>query len=1293
MDTNPAGGPRNGPPGNMTMRPPPSPGNGTMNPNVRPSFPNQRPPPQQQQQQQQHGGNPAGRAPITSPFQRQDPASGQQSVPMNPNVRSLQHQAPGNPSNPVRPPGAAPPQRPMQQQLHQQQQQQPGSQPPTPTGQHPPQFAGQGRPPVASFNNGSQTQLRVGQNSPQSQHSLAMRPPHMQPGQQPHVNGANIRPSASHPNLTGVPGGPPGNRMTPPSPSISATRSPQIRPLQQNQQTQGNGPSPQHHPPQQPPPQHQQPNLRPSASHPHLVQQAGIRPPPNQGSPVLAHQTAVRPPTPLMQHQPRPRPPQAGPHGQPPSQFNQVQGAPGQAVQLDMPSMNGGQPTNGAPSPQQRPHLQPQDMHQQQPQQRSPGARPILDQMRQQTQPSLPGQGAGSPQSTQHLNPAQRPLQRPTGPSQPQPRQQQGPGLVPLSPHRPPTKEVHASSPPAHGHDGQPMDANPTQGEHGRVPNASPQQHNTHAPNQRPANPQVAPGARPHPQQGPPGPAGFSGPHHPPRPLQAPGSPAQRPLGSAEIKLPGPSPNMASRPPPATQQHQQPQALQAPVALVEPEAPLSDSEGAYDEEDDIEGGGTRSTPPKSPAAQNVAPPQAKPAGGGPPHGPPRGPPKVEGHGVRKLSGAAGSGPVHIMQPSNNPTSPPASAFPALGQPKPRVRPPPGNANITPYRPPERPSQAPVMYSQSGQPATFSQTFPAQEDKDSTPAKSLVPQGADATSSSIRPREGGLQKRVVASDSNATKSNIPGSQLQPPPSPKLHGFKGPAILSVSNHRTSSSSKVKSLKTWMIRGGLVYLGYTAVFNCPPETTGVKGLYCKTTNGIGGLVKPFVAPHYNAHVGPHVDRYIAPVARQGHRIYVKVADPVVQGVFSAANTVYRSTAKKHVDSAKDQVISILPYPFKPKSKAADKETEVVPSETEQDKPHFDKISRQPVHVQEPAHASESTEETVVHDEGSVEDKVEDIVVEHAPEAIVEEATPIVEEVQKVAEEVTVSHEEPVVVSEENLKEVEEIKQDEVTGNEEDINAVEVDEQEPAKNEASEGSIYDKMAALKASLKGLREDVKEPEQHEQQQQQQSEEALEANVLESTETQIPADAVTEDTTFPVVEKESVEPTAESTIEFADKPTVLVEESEPSLVETTEAIVETPAVVLEGAAVPKEATLPEETVIPESVESPAAEEEIREALPEVTEPVVDNAGVPESTQSQEPTEQLPESEKVEGESVSAEAEVKAEAEGVEQEEKKAEVKEEGETIFEQQAASVSSSSSLEEEVEGEAAGHNGHDEL
>ncbi|KAG0315234.1 hypothetical protein BGZ97_008448 [Linnemannia gamsii] len=1222
---------------------------------------------------------------------------------MNPNIRPMQQQAPGHPSGPVRPPGGAPgtvpSQRPVQQQQPPQQQQQPRPQPPTPAGQHPTQFASQGRLPAANLNNGSQTQLRSGQNSPQSQPSLVMRPPHMQPGQQqPHVNGTNIRPSASHPNLTG-PGVPPGNRMAPPSPSLGVTRSPQIRPLQQTQQTQGNGPLPQHHHQQQQqhPAQHQQPSLRPSASHPHLAQQPGIRPPPAQGSPVIAHQTAVRPPTPLMQHQPRPRPPQAGPHGQPPSPFSQTQQvAPGHAVQLDLPSMNGGHSANGAPSPQQRPHLQPsQDMHQQQQQQRSPGARPIFDQMRQQTQPPHPAQGASSPQNPQNVNLAQRPPQRPTGPLQPQhPRQQQGPGSVSLSPHRPPSKEAHASSPPVHGYDGQPIDGKTSQGELGRGPNASPQQHN----NQRPANPQGPTGVRPYPQQGPPGPAGFSGPHHPPRPSQAPGSPMQRPLGSAEIKLPGPPHNMAPRQAPAPQQAQhpqqvqqpQPQELQQPVTLVEPDAPLSDSEGAYDEDDDIEGGGSKQTPPRSPVAQDVAPlPQAKPAAAGPPQGPPqgppRGPPKGESHRPRKLSGAAGTGPVHIMQPSNNPSSPPASAFPTLGQPKPRVRPPPGNANHTPYRPPERPSQAPVMYSQSGQP-TFTSPFPAQGDKESSPAKSIVAQGVDATSSSIRPREGGLQKRVVAAD-NAAKPGSPAQQA--PPSPKLHGLKGPAILSVSNHKSSSPSKVKSLKTWAIRGGLVYLGYTAVFSCPPETTGVKGLYCKTTNGIGGLIKPFVAPHYNAHVGPHVDRYIAPVAHQGHRIYVKVADPVVQGIFSAAGTIYKSTAKKHVDSAKDQMYSILPYPFKPKSKAADKAAEETATESAQDRPHFEKVSRQPVHVHEPDHASESVEETVSHDDGIVEpvdetlEEKADDVVEHAQEAVVNQDTVIAE---ALVEEVTESFEEPVAVKEaeaEPVTETEEIKQDETSGiDDDDTNAVEAEVDESVKHEASEGSILDRMAALKDSLKGLRDDIKEPEpESEPEQEVKNEEISHTDEVPPADSQVRSDnAVPGEISPPAMEEvpstESVEPTAESTMEFADKPTAQSEDSEPTPTEAVEAAVESPV-----------AAVPEEPEVPESVESPVSEEEIREALPVETESL--DSAVPSEAESIQPEEHIKEhaeaEKEIEGEGVAAEGVEQKEEQKVEEEEVKEE--EEEKATFEQQAAPVLASGG------GGEAGHKGHDEL
>ncbi|KAF9921646.1 hypothetical protein FBU30_008287 [Linnemannia zychae] len=1168
--------------------------------------------------------------------------------------------------------------------------------------------------------------------------------------QQPPANGGNVRSSISHPNLTGgVPGIHPGNRLTPPSPSLSSTRSPQIRPLQQTQQNTGNEQGVHHHQSQQQhPPQHM-PNLRPSSSHPHLAQQTGVRPPSAQGSPVLTHQTAIRPPTPLMQQQPRPRPPQVGPHGQPSSPYNQNQQvATGHAVQMDMPSANGAQSTIVAPSPQLRPHLQPsQDMHQQQ--QRSPGMRPILDQMRQQSLPPHPSQGTGSPQYSQNLNPVQRPPQRPTPPIQHQPqRQQQAPGSVPLSPHRPPTKSPHASSPPNHGHDGQTIDVKPLHGEHGRTASASPHQHNTSTSNQALGDPQLSNEARAHPQPGPPGSTGFPGSHHPSRPLKAPGSPAQRPVGSTEIKLPGPSPSMAVRqasttqhpqqppqshqppqqshqpqqPPQPPQQLKQPHQIphqenierQEPVALVEPESPPSDSDGAYGEEDDIEGGGSsRQNPPKPPvvaADLPPPPPQAKSAAGGPPQrppqGPPRGPPKGDGHGTRKLSGAAGTGPVHIMQPSNNPSSPPASAFQII-QPKPRVRPPPGNVNHTPYRPPERPSQAPMMYSQSGQP-TFTSPFPVQDEKDSTSAKSLISQGSDAISSSVRPREGGLQKRVVAGDSNATKSDSSASQLQPPPSPKLHGLKGPAILNVSSQRTSS--KTKSLKTWAIRGGLIYLGYTAVFNCAPETTGVKGLYCKTTNGIGGLIKPFVAPHYNAHVGPHVDRYIAPVARQGHRIYVKFADPVVQGTLSVAGTVYRSTAKKHVDSAKEKMVSILPYPFKPKSITPNKATKDSSANQEQDQLQFEKVTRQPIHVQDTAFSSDNTNDVVDHHSDGVVDLTESVVdkseeaIEHVSEVIADEEGPATETSHNVVQEPVQTHEQSAQATEPTTAKETETVSTSIDGEEskhsetsEDANTEENVEQKLIKSDTSEESLFDKMAALKDSLRGLREDVEET-------------APELKDEEATVESQTHDSVSEDITAPVEEvthsAESIEPTAESTIDFGDKATT--EETEPTSVESSSIPEETvappeeiPTIPDETSAIPEEiSTIPEETSTDSSEpeKSPVAEEELRESVPVVTEPVVE-ASHHESKQPQkhdeveaeakDETERETEVDAEAKKGVIEEEKIKSEEEK-EKEEKRIDAEEVNneENTSEQQAAPALPSEEVESEAE-----RNSHDEL
>lgn len=289
---------------------------------------------------------------------------------------------------------------------------------------------------------------------------------------------------------------------------------------------------------------------------------------------------------------------------------------------------------------------------------------------------------------------------------------------------------------------------------------------------------------------------------------------------------------------------------------------------------------------------------------------------------------------------------------------------------------------------------------------------------------------------------------------------------------------------------------------MFNCAPESTGVRGLYCKATNGVGGLVKPFVAPHYNAHVGPHVDRYVKPVARQGHKIYIKVADPIVQGAFSAAGAVYKSTAKKHVDSAKDQVlgssvtfknlffslvlengagaliipfdynlqvISILPFPFK--SKGSSDETEEPKAEHPSS---FEKVSRQPVHADEPhgsvdqdqnqekPHVSETLEQTV-EEVKETSEQVEEKVAE-AKEVVLEHPKPIVETVPHVVEGAVehVHHEEA---------EPKEEKRDHVV--EQDSNGLGEDTHVVV-DEAQKGDpVLDSVIASQDSMKKLDDDI----------------------------------------------------------------------------------------------------------------------------------------------------------------------------------------------------------------------------
>ncbi|KAG0228659.1 hypothetical protein BGX31_006489 [Mortierella sp. GBA43] len=491
-----------------------------------------------------------------------------------------------------------------------------------------------------------------------------------------------------------------------------------------------------------------------------------------------------------------------------------------------------------------------------------------------------------------------------------------------------------------------------------------------------------------------------------------------------------------------------------------------------------------------------------------------------------------------------------------------------------------------MYSQSGQPVV-PQPFFQRGDKstEETTATSIMPQGANAASTSLRPRDGGLQKRVVATDHNAPK-NTPV-----PPSPKLHGQKGPPILN-ANGPKSSSSVMKTFRRWVIRGGVIYLGYTAVFNCGPDASGIRGYYCKGTNTVGNLAKPYIAPHYNNYLGPHVDRYVKPVTRQSHRIYLKVADPVVQSAMSAAGNLYDSTAKKHVDSAKEQVFSILPYPFKSKKpvledseQSSDGQHDELGSET----PEVEKISRQPVH----AHESEETFEKILEnfkraaedlkdDSAQNDEKVADATQED--NADVKESASSVEVTEDQTKEASDPLPEPHAQEEHEASNVGDAAP-EGTAEGESAHETKQDEQnvdpdhdtqdEFRERDSEDGSKVDNDSEEKNNLA----DESAP-KHGALESESSEETVEASREQDPTTQ-PEEANEPQT-------ESSPPTEGATPEFSDTPTGVPEESEQSSIPTEPTSESVEQAISEDTPAPTEEELRNE--LPVATDSSHAEE-------------------------------------------------------------------------------------------------------
>ncbi|KAG0266270.1 hypothetical protein DFQ27_009897 [Actinomortierella ambigua] len=979
------------------VRPPPGPGQQGLS----------HPP---QHQQPQGGPGPMPRSPIMSPFARQDghqgPAQGAQGQPhVRPTGQAPPHhqlqQPPPPQQNPaihqqaLNMPNMSPKLAP--QQLHLRPPGHPPGQmqqlPRPPMGAVPLQGGGAAPQRQPSPGRPSHPQPRPMQSGPAGHGSPQLRPlglpqrPPPSPGfQQPGQQGG-IRPSSSQPHMGPAPGGlenqvhPTMNRTTPPSPGMP-TRSPQMMTQQPHMVAPTGGSTG-----QLGPVKHQAP-LRPSGSHPQLLSigvdsaaavappsgQPGPARPPNQ--PPMQQPPAVRPLTNGTQ-QVRPRPQPVGhPSGSPLSPAGASD--PANHVAVGPLSTSGGpqqqQPSVTASPPRPRPHppQQQQQHHPQQPPVRPGGVRPPAPHHPGQSpSPSsldLPGAAAAA------TGPAHNPMFRPPPPQQ---QQRQTPPHPQQQPHsRRESTSSNASAGAPMGQDLANHQQPPTMKQAGHTP-------------MQPHPPQFRPG--------PPGPPGGGAapprPHHqhpqrPPPPhnaplMRPPGSPTQRPLGGTSMHFPGTAAAAEAHgettrtPPPAPAQQQQQQQHQAsnhssPHARSSPQQQTSQAllsenregpattttttataeEQQQQEEEDLEGGSSNEPTTLPPPPMPLRAPGPPGGAGGPPPGPLR--------GLNKLDPS--KQPLPAPMGAKEPPPPPMGGAggpppPMGGGMRPRVRPPPGGQQQhqpqqqhAPYRPPQRPTQTtPTMYSASGQAAAV----------DSKAAALAIPSGSEATTTGMRPRAGSLQKRPTAlaataasgaaADGDAKNMPVPKGEVISPPSPKLHGRKGPAMLSTSA-RNGKGSLGKTLKKWVVRGGLAYLAYTAMFNCPRESTttatsmtsgGVKGMYCKTVHTVGGLVQPYVEPVYRKHAGPHVDKYVKPVARKGQSLYVNYAYPVVQGAAKVGGKVYESTAKKHVDHAKDKIYSILPYPLG--SRKSDTSSE------DAHKGHRAGASRQPVEVKE--------------------------------------------------------------------------------------------------------------------------------------------------------------------------------------------------------------------------------------------------------------------------------------------------------------------------------------------------------
>ncbi|KAF9347547.1 hypothetical protein BGX26_000982 [Mortierella sp. AD094] len=115
------------------------------------------------------------------------------------------------------------------------------------------------------------------------------------------------------------------------------------------------------------------------------------------------------------------------------------------------------------------------------------------------------------------------------------------------------------------------------------------------------------------------------------------------------------------------------------------------------------------------------------------------------------------------------------------------------------------------------------------------------------------------------------------------------------------------KKSSVRRFITRLLVLYLGYTLFFVCPKSTAKDTNAVCEGVSKLQGWLRSYSDPAYETYrtyAEPYVDQYGRPLYEQGQKYYAEVAQPVLKTASNKAKTSYNQYAQPHVVKLTDTI-----------------------------------------------------------------------------------------------------------------------------------------------------------------------------------------------------------------------------------------------------------------------------------------------------------------------------------------------------------------------------------------------------